>query len=333
MFTDEVQRAPQLFLQLKAEVDRSEAMGSAWLSGSQRFSLMKGVGDSLAGRLFEVHLMPLSLYERLGKGLEQKPYRPSEAPVAVLPSRSAEETWQLIWQGAWPAVVSLSAKERGQFYEAFLLTFLDRDLRELGSIEDLSSFRRFMKALALRTGQELRIGKLAELTGVSDPTVKRWLALAQTAGIVYLLPAFFANKTKSLVKSPKIYFTDTGLAAWLCGFSTPEEMLRDSNAGAFFETFVVSEILKSWRHNGIEPELYFYRDAKKQSEIDLLIHADGMWHPVEIKMSAHPERSMIRHFDELSRFDLLTGCGALICSTESIRYLADDVVAHSVWNL
>lgn len=190
-----------------------------------------------------------------------------------------------------------------------------------------------MKALALRMGQELRINKLSELTGVSDPTVKRWLRLAETAGLIYLLPPFFSNKTKTLVKSPKIYCTDTGLCASLCGFSTAEEMQRDTNAGAFFETFVVSEIRKSWRHNGLEPELYFYRDAKKQSEIDLLIHAEGKWHPVEIKMSEHPERSMIRHFGELSNMDLEVGCGAVICSGDSVRFLSDDVAAHSVWNL
>lgn len=333
LFIDEIQRAPQLFLQLKAEVDRSDLMGAAWLSGSQRFSLMKGVGDSLAGRLFEIHLMPLSLYERFGSGLLQKPYLPSEEPAEVLSPRSMEETWSLIWQGGWPAVIALTPRERSQFYESFLSTFLDRDLRDLGSIEDLSVFRRFMKALALRTGQELRINKLSELTGVSDPTVKRWLRLAETAGLIYLLPPFFSNKTKTLVKSPKIYFIDTGLCAWLCGFSTAEEMHRDTNAGAFFETFVVSEILKSWRHNGLEPELYFYRDAKKQSEIDLLIHAEGKWHPVGIKMSEHPERSMIRHFSELSNMDLEVGCGAVICSSDSVRFLKDDVVAHSVWNL
>lgn len=333
LFIDEIQRAPELFLQLKAEVDCSDAMGSAWLAGAQRFSLMKNVGDSLAGRLFEIRLMPLSLYERLGLGLRQKPFLPAEEPAAVLPQQPAGEIWPLIWQGAWPGVIALGAKERNAFYEAFLSAFFDRDLRDLCSIENPDAFRRFMQALAQSSSQELRIGKLSALAGISAPTVKRWLGLAEAAGLIYLLAPFFSSKSKTLVKSPKVYFTDTGLAAWLCGFASPEALRRDSCAGAFLETFAVTEILKSWRHCGIEPELCFYRDAKKPSGIDLLIHAEGKWHPVGIKMSEHPDRSMIRHFEELRQMELKTGCGAVICLSDSVHWLSDDAAAHSVWHL
>ena len=260
---DEIQRVPTLFRQVKAEVDKSIEGGRVWISGSQRFSLMKGVGDSLAGRLFEVHLMPLSIYEREGKGLMQVPYVPSEDFKNELSQKSPQQTWKVIWQGAWPKVIGMSQKERAQFFEAFIQTFIDRDIRTLGNIEKVMDFRKFMVALAMRTGQELRLNKLSELTGVSALTAKRWLSIAEASGIIYLLRPFSTNATKTLTKSPKVYFTDTGLAAYLCGFSTPEEMQQDMNAGAFFETFVVVEILKSWRHNGFEPDLYFYRDAKK----------------------------------------------------------------------
>ncbi len=330
---DEIQRVPTLFRQVKAEVDKSIEGGRVWISGSQRFSLMKGVGDSLAGRLFEVHLMPLSIYEREGKGLMQVPYVPSEGFKNELSQKSPQQTWKVIWQGAWPKVIGMSQKERAQFFEAFIQTFIDRDIRTLGNIEKVMDFRKFMVALAMRTGQELRLNKLSELTGVSALTAKRWLSIAEASGIIYLLRPFSTNATKTLTKSPKIYFTDTGLAAYLCGFSTPEEMQQDMNAGAFFETFVVVEILKSWRHNGFEPDLYFYRDAKKQSEIDLLIHANGAYHPVEIKMSGHPNFAMTRHFHELKGMGIKVGQGAVICNTEETRYLSDDVVAHSVWKI
>ena len=135
------------------------------------------------------------------------------------------------------------------------------------------------------------------------------------------------------VKSPKIYFTDTGFAAWLCGFSTAEQLRQDSGAGAFFETFAVIEILKSWRHNGIEPNLFFYRDAKTKAEIDLIIHENGRWHPVEVKTSTHPDKGMIRHFAELENLKLSTGDGAVICLTPEKRFLSDTVVAQSIWDI
>lgn len=333
LIIDEIQRVPKLFSQIKYEVDQTSEYGGVWISGSQRFSLMKGVGDSLAGRLFEIHLMPFSIYERFGKGLLQKPFLPTEEQKNNLEIKSMEDTWKIIWQGAWPNVVKKNRKERSQFFEAFISTFLERDVRELENIEKLSYFRRFMHALALRTGQELRINKLTELTGVSEPTVRRWLSVAEASGIIYLLPPFFQNASKTLTKSPKIYFTDTGLAAHLCGFSTPEEMSRDTNSGAFFETFVISEILKSWRHNGIEPNLFYYRDAKKQSEIDLIIHAEGKYFPIEIKMSEHPDISMTRHFKELASLRVPLGTGAVICGSGEFRFLDANIVSHSIWQI
>ncbi len=333
LFIDEIQRVPQLFLQVKYEVDRAKENGTVWLSGSQRFALMQGAGDSLVGRLFELHLMPLSLYERQGKGLQQEPYVPTVSSRDILEKRSTEELWQMIWQGAWPAVFDKSVKQREQFFEAFLMTFLERDIRLLGNIEKLSAFRKFMRALAIRTGQELRLNKFAELTGVTEVTVRRWLSVAEASGLIFLLEPFSTNRTKVLAKSPKVYMTDTGLAAYLCGIATAEALQTDSNAGAFFETFVVTELLKSWRHNGREPRFFFYRDQKKQAEIDLLIENGGKFHPIEIKMTAHPSVDMVRHFAELKKLDVPTSTGALICMTPQRRFLSDDVVTHSLWQI
>lgn len=333
LFIDEIQRVPKLFRQVKFEVDKKSDNGQVWLSGSQRFSLMQGVGDSLAGRVFELHLMPLSIYERLGQGALQQPYLPGPTLPKQLSECSTEKLWEMIWQGAWPALMDKNAKEREQYFEAFISTFLERDIKTLGNVDKLREFRKFILALALRTGQELRLNKLAEMTGVTELTVRRWLSVAEASGLIYLLPPFSSNASKTLTKSPKIYFADTGLAAYLCKFSTPQEMQKDTNAGAFFETFIVTEILKSWRHNGLEPDLYYYRDAKKQTEIDLIIHRNGLYHPVEIKMSSHPKIDMIRHFSELSSIGVPVGKGAVICNCETPRFLTDNVIAHSIWQI
>lgn len=333
LIIDEIQRVPQLFRQVKAEVDKSDACGQVWLSGSQRFSLMQNVGDSLAGRIFEVHLMPLSIYERDGKGLLQSNYIPSEDLKNHLDLRSPSETWDIIWQGAWPELYRANSKGRSQFFEAFIQTLLERDIQTDRKIGKLAEFRKFLKALAMCTAQELRINKLSKLSGVTEPTVKRWLEVAQAIGLIYLLQPFSSDRSKTLTKSPKVYFCDTGLAAYLCDFSTANQMQRDTNAGAFFKTFVVTEILKSWYHNSIKPEMYYYRDAKKNTNVDLLIHANGLYHPVQVCMCEQANISMARHFSELDNLGLKRGFGAVICNCPSHRYLSDTVIAHSIWQI
>ena len=333
LIIDEIQRVPQLFRQVKAEVDKSDACSQVWLSGSQRFSLMQNVGDSLAGRIFEVHLMPLSIYERDGKGLLQSNYVPSEDLKNHLDLRSPSETWDIIWQGAWPELYRANSKGRSQFFEAFIQTLLDRDIQTDRKIGKLAEFRKFLKALAMCTAQELRINKLSKLSGVTEPTVKRWLEVAQAIGLIYLLQPFSSDRSKTLTKSPKVYFCDTGLAAYLCDFSTASQMQRDTNAGAFFKTFVVTEILKSWYHNSIKPEMYYYRDAKKNTNVDLLIHANGLYHPVQVCMCEQPNISITRHFSELDNLGVKRGFGAVICNCPSHRYLSDNVIAHSIWQI
>lgn len=332
VFIDEIQRVPSLFLGVKYEVDRHEEKGLVWLSGSQRFDLMKGVGDSLAGRIYDQQLLPLSLYERFGLGLAQNPYLPSMDVSTNLAPMPSAELWKTIWQGAWPDVIHVDAQARERYFESFIKTFIDKDVRETNNVEKTRAFDIFLRTLALRTGQELRIGAVAAATGISEITAKRWLSVAEASGIIYLLPPYFTNAGKTLVKSPKVYFTDTGLAAYLCDMTTPQE-LQKVHAGAFFETFVVMEILKSWVHNGLSPRFYFYRDARSQSEIDLIIHRNGTYYPIEIKSSSKPTIDMSRHFSELKKLGLNVGQGAVICNCEQPRYLSDTVVAHSVCNL
>lgn len=333
VFIDEIQRAPNLFLQIKAKVDEMKSYGQVWASGSQKFALMKGVADSLAGRICPLDLMPLSIYERVGKGLEQKPYIPSEEPSKILETGAKEELWKTIWQGAWPRVIDMTPRQRGFFYNGLVQTYLERDVRMEAGVEKLAEYRNFLRELALRTGQELRIGDLAKTVGVMARTIKGWLSLAENSGLIYLLRPYYANIGKQFVKSPKVYFTDTGLAAYLIGFTSPEKMAEYTTAGAFFETFVIMEILKGWVHNGLQPEFFFYRDSKSQKEIDLLIRSDGKLYPVEIKLGSHSKKDAIKNFSVLEELPEDIGHGAVICTAEAPYGLAEGVTAHSVWQI
>lgn len=331
---DEIQRAPNLFLTIKLLVDREETKGGVWLSGSQKFELMKGVGDSLAGRIYPQQLMPLSLYERAGKGLEQEPYVPDPQKKAGLPYEDADRIWDIIWQGGWPGALELGPEERNRYFNAFITTFLEKDVAGIWNVGKLAAYQRFMQGLALRTGQELRIGQLALIAGVDESTAKRWLSIAEASGLVYLLRPLSGNSGKTLTKSPKVYMTDVGLAAFLCRKRTSAELESDMNSDAFFETFVITEILKSWVHNGRVPDFYFYRDPKRQKTIDLIIHHEGCWHPVEIKSVKTPHLEMARNFAVLDKMGLNRGLGAIICNmVEKKRFLSDDVIAHSIFEI
>ena len=321
-------------MRIQILVDRELEKGKVWLSGSQKFELMKGVGDSLAGRIFDQQLMPLSIYERAGKGLEQEPYLPDYQKKALLPHKDADRIWDIIWQGGWPEVLELNPEERNRYFNAFITSFLEKDVAGLGNVGKLSAYQRFMQGLALRTGQELRIGQLALIAGVDESTAKRWLSIAEASGLVYLLRPLSGNAGKTLTKSPKVYMTDVGLASFLCRRTTPAELQTDMNSGAFFETFVITEILKSWVHNGRVPDFYFYRDPKTQKEIDLIIHSEGCWHPIEIKSTKTPHLEMAKNFAVLDKMGLQRGLGAIICNTaEKKRFLSDDVIAHSIFEI
>lgn len=333
LFIDEIQRAPNLFLQIKAKVDEIESYGQVWASGSQKFALMKGVSDSLAGRICPLNLMPLSLYERFGEGLKQKPYLPSKVPSDILQSANKEDLWKIIWQGAWPRVIDMNSRQRRFFYEGLVQTYLQRDIFTEAGVEKLAEYKNFLTELALRTGQELRIGSLAKSVGVNEKTIKSWLSVAEGSELIYLLRPYYTNIGKQFVKSPKVYFTDTGLAAYLIEFPSPKAMSEYKNAGAFFETFVITEILKSWIHNGLSPSFYFYRDTKTQQEIDLLIRSEGKLYPVEVKLSARPKKEAIKNFSVLKDLPEQIGQGAVICTSEIPYGLTDDVMVHSVWEI
>ncbi|MDR1366146.1 MAG: ATP-binding protein [Holosporales bacterium] len=328
---DEIQYAPELFSYIKILLDNSDETGSIWMTGSQQYNMMKNVTESLAGRIAIIDMLGFSIYEREGLGLKQKPFLPSLMSQSIQKRKGISDTFKTIWQGSFPEVIAKDAKDRVIFYDSYVRTYLERDVRQLVHVGNGISFIMFLKVVAARTGQELNIEDISRNVGISSSTVKNWLSVLKTSGIIYLLRPYFKNITKRIIKRPKLYFLDTGLAAYLAGWTTSEALEEGSSAGAFFETFVISEILKSYYHTGEKAYFYFFRD-EKGNEVDLLIQKDGMYYPIEIKKHATPSLKDIAAFKIFAKLESL-GYGCEICLTPDIQPLSPNANAISMWNL
>lgn len=332
---DEIQYAPQLLPLIKALVDQDGRKGLVWLTGSQPFHLMQGVGESLAGRVAVVSLQGLSLGEMLGCPGTGGPFVPRAGaawqPAPGVPANGLLDwAFQRIWQGGFPSLTVSVEPERDLFYGSYLQTYVQRDVRQLAQVGDLNAFTRFVRSAAARTAQLLNIADMARDVGVAPNTAKHWLSVLQASGLVYLMEPFHNSLSKRLVKTPKLYFLDTGLAAYLTAWSSPVTLEAGAMAGALFETWVVAELLKSWWHHGKQAPLHFYRD-KDQKEVDVLIVRDGVVHPIEIKKTAQPSRDMVRHFAALGNLGLPVGHGAVVClSTQAVPITA-SVDALPAW--
>jgi predicted AAA+ superfamily ATPase len=328
---DEVQYAPDIFSYIKMLVDSSDKRGMVWLSGSQAFDLMQGVTESLAGRVGILDMLGFSIYEIENKSKLQKPFLPIKDRKTVLTNKTPKHTFKIIWQESFPDVVSKNEKGRQRFYDSYIRTYIERDVRKIINISDEVSFIKFLKVAAARTGQELNLTDIAKDVDISPNTAKSWLSILRTSGLVYLLQPYFKNVTKRLVKTPKLYWTDTGLAAYLAGWTTPESLETGNASGAFFETFVISEILKSYYNNGYNPSLYYFRDSNG-NEIDLLIEQDNKFYPIEIKKSSTPRYADIKAFDDFAKIENL-GYGNLICLTDKQQPLSTGATAISIWDI
>ena len=305
---DEIQYAQELFPYIKMLVDTSDERGRIWMTGSQQYNMMSLVTESLAGRVVIIDMLGLSIYEREGIALEQKPFLPSPVPPSLLKTRNSPDTFRIIWQGSFPDVIYRDEKSRKDFYDSYIRTYLERDVQQLVNIGDEVAFLTFLKVIAARTGQLLNMADIAKDLGVSQPTVKKWLSVLLSSGNIFFLHPYYKNVTKRLTKTPKMYFLDTGLAAYLAGWTTPESLEAGISSGAFFETFVISEIIKSYWHNGEKPNLYFFRD-EKNNEIDLLIFKDGIFYPIEIKKHSTPLGKDISAFSIFGKIEKLGyGC-------------------------
>ena len=327
---DEIQYAPQLFAAIKIIVDQDRRPGMFWLTGSQKFYLMQGISETLAGRIAILDLLGMSQAEIYNKEDGSVPFLPTERWIEHARSQALEwdlrDTYYAIWRGSFPKMALDAATPRDIFYSSYIQTYVQRDVRDLTRVGDEMAFVRFLKAAAARSGQLINYADIARDVDVDLKTIKSWISILETSGLIYLLQPYHTNVTSRLIKTPKLYFLDTGLCAYLTQWSTPEALESGAMSGAILETYMLGEILKSYWHNGKEAHFYFYRD-KDQKEIDLLIDQDGQFYPVEFKKSASPSSQVANSFTVLEKLGVSRGSGAVVCLKQKVTPLSRNVTA------
>ena len=338
VFMDEVQRVPNLFRYLKMECDKDDTRGKYVLSGSQPFRLMDLVSDSLSGRVSIVELAPLSLREIMRDSFSE-PFIPTEEYVKARnkTAKSSPDIWAKIHKGGYPELQNPDMDWQ-MFFASYVKTYLERDVRELSAVQDLDAFRRFMIACASRTGEILNYSNIADEVGKDADTIKKWISILEASGIIYILEPYKASVLKRTIKTPKLYFRDTGLAAYLTRWLTPETLANGAMSGAFFETYVISEILKSYSNAGFDYRYYvsYYRGkdkmANKESEIDFIIEQNGTLYPIEIKKNSKVNAEMTSAFTILDKIEeKKRGMGAVICTCPAPGKLRDNIWQLPVW--
>ena len=325
LFLDEIQYAPQLFPHIKMALDRDKSKGIFYLSGSQQFQMMKNVSESLAGRVGLLTLPGISLRERCGVSFHA-PFVPHTEYLEERRKSHADipydKVWSIIHRGWMPDLIANDSYDWQLFYSAYVRTYIERDVRDLAQVGDEEKFIRFMTSAAARTGSLLNLSAMARDVGVSPPTAERWLSVLVSSNIVYLLRPYSGNMAKRMIKAPKLYFLDTGLAAYLTRWNTPEALKNGAMAGEFFETWVISEIVAGYYNSGVlEPPLWFFRD-RDMREIDLLIEDGGTLYPIEIKKHADPRIEDIAAFSVLDRLSgVKRGEGGVVCLYDNLTTL------------
>lgn len=312
---DEVQKAPALFEQIKILCDESEERGRFWLTGSQSKKLMKQAGDSLAGRIGILKMYSLSAKELEG--------RPDDIPDSyslssllqrkkALPDNNILDVYSRIWEGGMPDMISMDAEIRREYWNSYIDAYLMRDAVEDNGILDTEGFRKFLRACAAFSGELVNYNDLGSAAGVSGSTAKEWTKVLQTMGIIFLLEPYYNNELKRMIKTPKLYFCDTGLCAFLSSWTSRDTLLNGAASGHYLENYVVSEMLRNSSYGEKKVNLNFYRDTN-QKEIDLVLEMDGQLHPFEIKCAASPDSKAIRAFSLLAKSGKEIGPGGIIC--------------------
>ena len=335
LIIDEIQYAPALFSAIKIIVDRDKRNGLFWLTGSQKFELMRGITESLAGRVAIIDMLGLSQAELDERGASSLPFVPTAQWLAAARTASTNQSKPLlavfrqIWLGSYPRLNEQGPKARDLFYRSYIQTYIQRDVQDVLKVSDQTAFNRFLAAVAARTGQLLNYANLARDVDVDNKTAKAWLSVLESSGLVLLLQPYHSNLTKRLVKAPKLYFLDTGLAAYLTKWPDAASLEAGSMSGAMLETRVVSEIVKSYWHNGLQGSFFFYRDTDQQ-EVDLLIESGDTLYPVEIKKTASPSQNARNQFAVLDKLGKTIGQGAVLCLVERDIPLSQSVTAIPV---
>ena len=336
LIIDEVQKEEGLLSEIKRIVDEQRRI---WmrngeqrrlmfvLTGSNQFELQEGISESLAGRTAVVNMSGFTQMEK--RGIEGSLFEVDfeNAVKKQLAYRgfykSSLEIFTEIFKGGMPDICT-GESERNLYYKAYVDTYIEKDVRKLISVSSELQFRRFIEVLALRTAQELVYSDISKDLGINVDTCKRWISILQTSGIIYLLQPYMSNMSKRIIKAPKLYFMDTGLCAYLCKWPSAE-MLKDGvMSGAFFETYVVSDVIKSFMNNGVEPAqyLYYYRDIDKK-EVDILLVKDGALYPVEIKKGISPTKAT-KNFSVLEKYKMPIKRGMVIDNTDAVRTINDN---------
>lgn len=328
---DEVQYAPELFTYIKMNVDKNHEPGAFWLTGSQVFKLMRGVQESLAGRVAVLSLTSLSQAEIFGG--EMEPFTIEMEALAARKGRKEVDTrgiFERIYKGSMPAIVS-GANSNGQiFYSSYLSTYIERDVKELSDAIDSLKFFRFITAVAARCGQMLNVAEIARDADINQTQAKNWLGILETLGVIFYLHPYSNNLLKRLVKTPKLYFYDTGLVCYLTKWSSAETLESGAMNGAILENYVVAEIMKTYLNCGREPYLYYYRD-KDAKEIDIILEHDGVLNPIEIKKTSNPGTELIKVFDLLDKSSTPRSKGAVICMKPGLSAIDRDNYIVPVW--
>ncbi|MCL2661939.1 MAG: ATP-binding protein [Oscillospiraceae bacterium] len=328
---DEIQYAPQILPYIKMSVDNSGNMGDFWLTGSQAFHMMKNVSESLAGRVGIINLLGLSTNE-----INSQPSEPFTTSPERLMSRvknvrklDLHTLYERIFLGAFPALHRENPPELSEFYRSYINTYLQRDIKDLTQVADETAFYSFMTIVAARTARPVIYEEIAKDAGISAPTAKKWISILVSSGLIALVQPYHNNVLKRAVKMPLMHFLDTGLCAYLLKWGNPEILERGAMSGAFFESWVFSEIYKSYLNAGREVPVYYYRDKEKR-EIDILIYENGTLYPIEIKKSASPGKDAVKHFKvlnpvtvptllgELEQYKVEIGNGAVVCMANDL---------------
>lgn len=329
---DEVQYAPELFTYIKIHVDKHHTPGAFWLTGSQIYRLMRGVQESLAGRVALLHLSPLSQREITGAlprvfSVDFEALLSESKAVAPV---SIPDMVERIWNGCMPGLISGQRSERDIFYSSYISTYIERDVRELSGTIDALKFNRFVTAVAARCSQLINYTALAEDADIDIQTAKSWLNILETLGIVFLLHPYSNNVLKRTIRTPKLYFYDTGLVCYLTRWSSAEVAEKGAMSGALLENFTISEIAKSYQNAGRSPYLYFYRD-RDAKEIDVVLEENGKLYPLEIKKTAAPDRRITNTFAVVNRSPLERGTGAVLCLAQEFSAFDRDDLIIPIW--
>ena len=340
---DEIQKAPELLPYIKEFVDASDDNGSVWLTGSQPFHLMRSVSESLAGRVGIIEMLGLSGAEIAGVASE--PFAPSEEyfmrRATEMPSYLVGEAYERIVAGSLPGIRALPEDLRAGGYESYIDTYLMRDIRDLAQVGDELKFRRFMAACASLTSKPVVYAELARLADISEKTAKTWLSLLESSYMVKIVQPYSNNLLKRLSKQPIMHFLDTGLAAYLAGWTSARALESGTLSGQFFETYAFGELYKSFVNSGVRVPLYFFRNNDKK-EIDLLLEKDGVIYPVEVKKTAEPSKKDERNFgvldpleadvpDELASFKREVGLGCILCMAQDTYPISSRSWAFPIW--